>query len=207
LRFDDRPGETRPWHASWWLRGGFEGGCAGVLAWSLSVRQLEGLADGGLGVVQRSVWWCPVDSGSHVVGDGPAVPGMVAQWQGWPHRAGGDGGDALHHPHVTTSSWTGARLMVVCLSRVSPSCFEGCGMEEGREWVAQCHGVTSATPYNTGTALGMATQRRVGRTTPGSNSEVVSGGWHSGDSLLTRVPAVYRSIYCPSCGSRRDATG
>jgi hypothetical protein len=52
LRFDGRPGESRPWHASWWLlcssRGGFEGGHAGVLAWLSSVRQFEGLADGGI---------------------------------------------------------------------------------------------------------------------------------------------------------------
>jgi hypothetical protein len=29
------------------VRGGFEGGLAGVLAWSSSVHQLEGPADGG----------------------------------------------------------------------------------------------------------------------------------------------------------------
>jgi hypothetical protein len=51
LRFDGRPGESQPWQASWWLlclsRNGFEGGRTGVLAWSLSVHQLEGPADGG----------------------------------------------------------------------------------------------------------------------------------------------------------------
>jgi hypothetical protein len=91
LRFDSHLCESRPCHASWWLlclsRGGFEGGCARVLARS-SVRQLKGLADGGSGAVQQSAWRRPVSSGSHGVGDGPAVPGIVAQRRGWPHRAG-----------------------------------------------------------------------------------------------------------------------
>jgi hypothetical protein len=33
-------------------------------------------------------------------------------------------------------------------------------------------GMTLAIPYNNGTTPGMAAQRRVGRTTPGSNSQV-----------------------------------
>jgi hypothetical protein len=82
LRFDGRPGESRPRHEAWWplclSRGGFEGGPAGVLAQSLSVHQLEGLADGGSRVAQRPAWWRPVSTGSHSVGDGVAVPGMAA---------------------------------------------------------------------------------------------------------------------------------
>jgi hypothetical protein len=80
------------------------------------------------------------------------VPRMVAQRRGWPHRAKGDRGDALHHPHVTTSSWAGAELVVVCFSRVPPSSFEGCGVEEVREWEAQCHGMTLAIPHSTRTS-------------------------------------------------------
>jgi hypothetical protein len=137
-RFDSRLGESRPQRASWWLlclsRGGFEGGHAGTLAWSSFVSRLEGLADGGPWVAQRPVWLRPVSSGSHSVGNAPTVPGMAAQRRRWPHRARGDGGAVLSWPYVTASSWTGAESVVVCLSRVSPSSFEGCGMEEGWEW-------------------------------------------------------------------------
>jgi hypothetical protein len=61
------------------FRDGFEGGCVGVLAWSSSVRQLEGLADEGSGVAQRPVWWRPANLGSDSVGDGLVVPRVVAQ--------------------------------------------------------------------------------------------------------------------------------
>jgi hypothetical protein len=45
---------------------------------SSCVRQLEGRADGGLGVAQRRTWRRLVILGSHSVGDGAAVLGMVA---------------------------------------------------------------------------------------------------------------------------------
>jgi hypothetical protein len=67
-------------------------------------------------------------------------------------------------------------------------------VEEGREWAVQCHGVTSTIPHNIGTTQGMATQRWVIQTVPGSDSQAVSGGWHGGDSPLTRAPAVCQSI-------------
>jgi hypothetical protein len=88
-------------------RGVFEGGCAGVLVGSPYVHQFEGVADGGLEAPQRQAWRCPVDLGSRSAGGDPAVPGMVAQWWGWPHRAGGDGrdgGDAPRRPYITASS-------------------------------------------------------------------------------------------------------
>jgi hypothetical protein len=64
-----------------------------LLVWSPSVRLLEGWADGGSEDVQRRVWWCPVVPGFHSAGDNVAVPGMAAQWRGWAHMAGNDGGD------------------------------------------------------------------------------------------------------------------
>jgi hypothetical protein len=67
-------------------------------------------------------------------------------------------------------------------------------VEEGREWAVQCHGVTPTIPHSIGTTPGMATQRRVIQTVPGSDSQAVSGGWHGGDSPLTRAPAVCQSI-------------
>jgi hypothetical protein len=45
---------------------------------------------------------------SHSAGDGVAVPGMAAQRRGWPHSAGGDGGDALHWSDVKMLSRMGA---------------------------------------------------------------------------------------------------
>jgi hypothetical protein len=71
-----------------------------LLVWSSSVCQLEGWADGGLEDAQRRAWWCPVVLGSHSARDDAVAPGMVAQWQGWPHKAGSDGGDALRWSDV-----------------------------------------------------------------------------------------------------------
>jgi hypothetical protein len=87
----------------------YPGAVSRVVAWeplvrSSCVRQLEGWADGGLEVAQRRAWRRLVVLGSHSVGDGAAVLGMVAQRRGWPHRADGDGGDALHWSDVTVSS-------------------------------------------------------------------------------------------------------
>jgi hypothetical protein len=75
------------------------------------------------------------------------VPGLAAQQQGWSHRTRGDGGDAFHHPHVTVPSWVDAELVDVHLLKVSSSSFEGCNVEEVREWAAQCHGMTLASPH------------------------------------------------------------
>jgi hypothetical protein len=79
---------------------------------------------------------------------------MAAQDQG----CGGGGEDALRRPYVTVSSWAGAELVVVRLSRVPSSSFEGCDVEEVREWVAQCYGMTLAIPHSTCTEPGMAVQ-------------------------------------------------
>jgi hypothetical protein len=124
----------------------------------LSVHQFEGLADGGSEAVQRQMWQRPIGLGSHNVGDDPAVPRMMAQWRGWPHRTGGDGEDALCRPYVTASSWASAELVAALLSRVPPSSFEGREVEEVPEWVTQCHGMTPAFPHSTRTTLGMAAQ-------------------------------------------------
>jgi hypothetical protein len=67
-----------------------------LAVWSPSVRWLEGAADGRLEDAQQRTWRRPVVLGSHITGDGAAVPGMVVQRRGWPHRTGVGGGDALH---------------------------------------------------------------------------------------------------------------
>jgi hypothetical protein len=56
----------------------------------------------------------------------------------------------LRSPCITAPSWTGAGLMAVCSSRVLLFLFEGCGMEEGRERVAQRWGITPAIPHSAG---------------------------------------------------------
>jgi hypothetical protein len=61
------------------------------------------------------------------------VPGMAAQWRGWPHRVGGDREDAPRQPYVTASSRASAELMVVPLLRVPPSSLEGRDVEEVQE--------------------------------------------------------------------------
>jgi hypothetical protein len=75
---------------------------------SSSVCWFEGVADGRPKDAQRRGWRCLVIPGSHNVRDGAAVLRMVAQQRGWPHRAGGDGGDAPHWSDVTASSRAGA---------------------------------------------------------------------------------------------------
>jgi hypothetical protein len=104
------------------------------------------------------VWRCLVVPGFHNAGDGAAVPEMVAQRRGWPHRAGGDGGDVLHWSDVTALSRAGAGLTSVPLSRVPPPSFEGCDVEAIQEWVAQCHGVDTGLPHSSRTVSGMAAQ-------------------------------------------------
>jgi hypothetical protein len=73
---------------------------------------------------------------------------MVAQRRGWPHRAGGDGGDTLHWSDVTTLSRVGVGQMSVPFSRVLLSSFEGAARRTcGSGW----HSVTELTlalPHN-----------------------------------------------------------
>jgi hypothetical protein len=133
-----------------------------LLVWSPSVRRLEGWADGGPEAAKRRAWRCPIVPGSHNAGDDAAMPGMVAQWRGWPHRAASDGGDVLCWSDITAPSWAGARQMVVPLSRVPPSSFEGCDMEAAREWPAQRRGVDTGLPAQLPHSVGDGRTTRVG---------------------------------------------
>jgi hypothetical protein len=85
-------------------------------------------------------------------------------------------------PCVTAPSWVSVRLAVVHSSRVFPSPFEGCGVEEGRERVAQCRGMTPATPHSTRTVSGMATQLQAVRTASGPEFQAVLGDRRGEDS-------------------------
>jgi hypothetical protein len=64
------------------------------------------------------------------------VSGLVAQRRRWPHKAGGDGGDALHWSDVTMLSSAGAGLESVPLSRVLSSSLEEYNVEVVQEWAA-----------------------------------------------------------------------
>jgi hypothetical protein len=55
-------------------------------------------------------------------------------------------------------------------------------VEEGQERVAQCQGMTPATPHSTRTAPGMAAQWRAICTTPGPDSQAASGDRRGEDS-------------------------
>jgi hypothetical protein len=104
-----------------------------LLVWSPSIRRLKAWADEGPEAAQWRAWQCPIVPGSLVPGIA-TMPGMAAQWWGWPHRAESDGGDVLRWFDVTAPSWVGARQMAILLSKVSPSSFEGCDVEAVREW-------------------------------------------------------------------------
>jgi hypothetical protein len=82
------------------------------------------------------------------------MPRLVAQRRGWPHRAGGDEGEALHWSDVTVPSCAGAGLTFIPLSRVPLSSFEGCDMEA----VHSVTELTPAFPYSSRTVPGMAAQ-------------------------------------------------
>jgi hypothetical protein len=56
-------------------------------------------------------------------------------------------------------SQAGVGQVVVPLLRVPPSSFEGCDVEEVREWEAQCRGMTPAFPHSFRIALGMVVRR------------------------------------------------
>jgi hypothetical protein len=159
----------------------FEGSRSSVHVWLPFVHQFEGLADEGTCVIQGSSWWHPIGMGCHNVGDGSTVLEMVAQGWGWPHRFGGDGEDVLRSPCVTTLSWASFGSVDVRSSRVSSSLFEGCGVEEGRERVAQCQGMTYATPHSARTTPVKTAQWRAVRTVPRPDSQAVSRDRRGGD--------------------------
>jgi hypothetical protein len=114
----------------------------------------------------------PSEQGFHSAGDSSTALRMMVQGRGWPHRVQIDGGDVLRSPYVMTPSWPSVRSAAVRSSRLWPSFFEGRSMEEGQEWVAQCHGKTPATLHSTRTTLGIASQWRVVRTTPGARFQL-----------------------------------
>jgi hypothetical protein len=116
--------------------------------WLSSVHRFEGLAGGRAWAAQGLAWLCPIRTSPHSIGDGSTALGMAVQGWRWPHRVGGDGRDALRSSCVTAPSRSGIRSVVVCLSRVSPDSFEGCGVEEGQEQVAQRLGMTPASPHS-----------------------------------------------------------
>jgi hypothetical protein len=117
------------------------------------------------------------------------VPEMVVHRRGWLHRAEGDGGDALHWSDVTAPSRASAGLTLVPLLRVPPPSFEGCVVKAVQEWAAQCHGVDTGLPAQLPHSASDGRTGRVGGTTPGYDSQVVSEVRHGEDSPLTRVPA------------------
>jgi hypothetical protein len=125
-------------------------------------------------VLYRARCGAPIGTGIQSTGDGSTTPRMVAQGWGWPHRAGGDGGNMPRSPHITTPSWASVKSAAVRSSRVLPSLFDGRGVEEGRERVSQCRGMTPATPHNTRTVSGMVAQWRAIRTAPGPDSQAAS---------------------------------
>jgi hypothetical protein len=60
--------------------------------------------------------------------------------------------------------------------------------------VAQCHGVDTGLPAQLLHNAEDGHTRRVGGTAPGYDSQVMLEGRCGEDSLLTQVPASYRSI-------------
>jgi hypothetical protein len=64
----------------------------------------------------------------------------------------------------------------------APCRFEGLDVEEGREQVAQCLGMTLASPHSELAVPGMVAQRRTGRTVPWLDSRAASGDRHGEDS-------------------------
>jgi hypothetical protein len=73
---------------------------------------------------------------------------MVAQRQGWLHRADGDRGDALHWSDVTVLSCVGVGCMSVPFSRVPPSSFEGAARRPYENGWCSVTELTLALPHS-----------------------------------------------------------
>jgi hypothetical protein len=157
------------------------------LVWSPSVRRLEGHTDGGLEVAQWLVWRCPAVPWSHSARDGAAVPGMAAQWRGWPH-----GAEVTEktRPAGLTSRHRPARAR-----GRHPYLFRGFRRPPSRgatwgSYESGRHSITDLTP----TLPHSSRTGRVGGTTLGYDSKAVSGRWCGGDSPLTRALASCQGI-------------
>jgi hypothetical protein len=95
---------------------------------------------------------------------------------------------------VTAPYWAGAGQVVVPLSRVPPSSFEGCDVEVIQEWTTQCRGVDTGLPAQLSHSAGDGHTTQVSGTASGYDSRAVSEGRHGGDSPLIRMPTACHSI-------------
>jgi hypothetical protein len=89
------------WRVLCSYRSGFEGGGVVVGCLAAVVGQFEGAVNGGsvcstVAVVATSCPRAPQQRRDVVI-----VPGVVRQWQGWPHRVDSDGDDRSRRPDVT----------------------------------------------------------------------------------------------------------
>jgi hypothetical protein len=91
--------------ASWRIlcphRSGFESGGVVVGRPAAVAGRFEGIVDGGPYVAQWRSWRRLFPTHSNSVGDVITVPGVVLQWQGWPHRIDSDGDDRSRRPDIT----------------------------------------------------------------------------------------------------------
>jgi hypothetical protein len=80
-----------------------------------------------------------------------AVPGLVLQGRGWPHRTDSDGDGALagltSRPNPAESREKGSTLL--------PAPVRGCCVLAVREWAAQCHGADTGLVAQFSTVAGM----------------------------------------------------
>jgi hypothetical protein len=111
-----------PVEASWCVlcsyRSIFEGGGVAVGRSAAIVGRFEGVVDGGpiRGTVAVVVTSCPRTPQQRR--DVVIVPGVVRQWQGWPHRVDSDGDDRSRRPDVTT--WPCVSTEKTCEGAVGP---------------------------------------------------------------------------------------
>jgi hypothetical protein len=76
------------------------------------------------------------------------VAKMASRWQGWSHRADGDGGDRSRRPDITVLSLHGRGIVVRLPFEGSAILFRGCGASAVQEWVASATGLLLAMPHS-----------------------------------------------------------
>jgi hypothetical protein len=127
---------------------------------------------------------------------------MVAQWQGWPHRSGGDGGNTLHqflrHGVVLGRRGVGGRTPFEGIAVLFRGARRGGGTGVDDTVLRNDTDLPAQHPHNARDGCTV----RVGRTTLGSDSQAVSEDRRGGDPPLTRVPVMCQSHSMPQPGEQ-----
>jgi hypothetical protein len=131
-----------------------------------------------------------------------AVPGVVLQERGWPHRtnSGGDGAPA------GLTSWFDPADSRGKSSRVQPAPLRGHGALVVREWAAQCHGADTGHTAQFPAVAGMGFPWGVGGTAPGHDSQARDGTALLCQSIKCPYPRAGVGVLCEGASSEAEVS-